>query len=100
MEISLPRDLMSDEEWSLFEHFIVAVRAPNGRKPTNHRLVLDGIFLDCAHRITLAGPAGRLWQMVERLQAVSTVDLGGPLGRHTRSVEPKRGRPGRPADDR
>jgi transposase len=35
---------MSDAEWSLFEHFILAVRAPNGRKPTNHRLVLDGIF--------------------------------------------------------
>jgi transposase len=35
---------MSDDEWSLFEHFILAIRAPNGRKPTNHRLVLDGIF--------------------------------------------------------
>jgi len=35
---------MSDEEWSLFEHFILAIRAPNGRKPSNHRLVLDGIF--------------------------------------------------------
>lgn len=28
----------------VFERFILAVRAPNGRKPTNHRLVLDGIF--------------------------------------------------------
>jgi transposase len=44
MEISLARDLMSDEEWAFFERFILAVRAPNGRKPTNHRLVLDGIF--------------------------------------------------------
>ena len=35
---------MSDEEWTFFEHFILAVRAPNGRKPTNHRVVLDGIF--------------------------------------------------------
>ncbi|WP_268946179.1 MULTISPECIES: IS5 family transposase [Pseudooceanicola] len=35
---------MSDEEWAFFEHFILAVRAQNGRKPTNHRLVLDGIF--------------------------------------------------------
>jgi transposase len=35
---------MSDEEWAFFERFILAVRAPNGRKPTNHRLVLDGIF--------------------------------------------------------
>ena len=44
METSLPRHLMSDEEWSLFEQFILANRAPNGRKPINHRLVLDGIF--------------------------------------------------------
>lgn len=44
MESSLPRHLMSDEEWSLFEHFILAIRAPNGRKPANHRPVLDGIF--------------------------------------------------------
>ena len=44
MEAILPRDLVSDEEWSLFEHFILAICAPNGRKPTNHRLVLDGIF--------------------------------------------------------
>ena len=44
METSLARDLMSDEEWAFFERFIWIVRAPNGRKPTNHRLVLDGIF--------------------------------------------------------
>ncbi len=35
---------MSDEEWAFHEPFILAVRAPNGRKPTNHRIVLDGIF--------------------------------------------------------
>ena len=35
---------MSDEEWAFHERFILAVRAPNGRKPTDHRLVLDGIF--------------------------------------------------------
>jgi len=44
MEISLPRDLMSDDEWSLFGYVILAVYAPNGRKLTNHRLVLAGIF--------------------------------------------------------
>lgn len=27
METSLPRDLMSDDAWSLFEHFILAIRA-------------------------------------------------------------------------
>lgn len=35
---------MPDEEWAFHGHFILAVRAPNGRKPTSHRLVLDGIF--------------------------------------------------------
>lgn len=35
---------MSNEEWAFHERFILAVRAPNGRKPTDHRLVLDGIF--------------------------------------------------------
>ena len=44
METRLARDLMSDEEWAFFERFILAVRAPNGRKLTCHRLVLDGIF--------------------------------------------------------
>ena len=44
MEPSLARDLMSDEEWTFHERFILAVRAPNRRKPVNHRLVLDGIF--------------------------------------------------------
>ena len=44
METSLARDLMSDEEWAFHEGFIQAIRAPNGRKPKNHRLVLDGIF--------------------------------------------------------
>ena len=44
METSLARNLMSDEEWAFFERFILSVRAPNGRQPTNHRLVLDGVF--------------------------------------------------------
>ncbi len=35
---------MSDEEWAFFEQFILSVRAPNGRKPNDHRLVLDGVF--------------------------------------------------------
>jgi len=35
---------MLNEEWMFFEHFIRTVRAPNGRKPTNQRLVLDAVF--------------------------------------------------------
>ena len=44
METNLARDLMTNKEWAFFERFIHSARAPNGRKPTNHRLVLDGIF--------------------------------------------------------
>ena len=40
----MSRDLVSDEGWAFFERFILSARAPNGRKPANHRLVLDGIF--------------------------------------------------------
>lgn len=35
---------MSDEERAFFERFILAVRSPNGCKPSSHRLVLDGVF--------------------------------------------------------
>lgn len=35
---------MSDEEWASHEHFILGDRAPKGRKPMNHRLVLEEIF--------------------------------------------------------
>jgi len=44
METSLARDLMSNEEWAFYERFILAIRAPNGRKPMSHRSVLDGVF--------------------------------------------------------
>lgn len=43
VESCLARSLMSDEAWRFFERFILTVRAPNGRRPTNHRLGLDGI---------------------------------------------------------
>ena len=42
--MGLARNLISDDEWAFFKGFIRAVRHPNGRKPTGHRLVLDGIF--------------------------------------------------------
>jgi hypothetical protein len=44
MEAGLARDMMSVEECAFYECLILVVRAPNGRKPTNHRPVLDGIF--------------------------------------------------------
>ena len=44
METSSARNLMPDEEWVFFERLILSVRAPYERKPTKHRLVLDGNF--------------------------------------------------------
>ena len=40
----MARDLISDVEWAFFEPFIRAIRQPNGRKPLDHRRVLDGVF--------------------------------------------------------
>nr|WP_124087481.1 IS5 family transposase [Pseudogemmobacter humi] len=40
----LARNLISDDERAFFEQFIQAVRHPNGRNPSDHRLVPDGVF--------------------------------------------------------
>ena len=38
------RGLMSDEEWACLESFVIERGARSGRRPRDHRLVLDGIF--------------------------------------------------------
>ena len=38
------RDLMGDEEWAFFEPFVTTRGAHSGRRPRDHRRVLDGIF--------------------------------------------------------
>jgi transposase len=43
-EASLIRGLMSDEEWACFAPFVTNRGAHSGRRPKDHRLVLDGIF--------------------------------------------------------
>jgi transposase len=43
-EVILARLLMKDPEWAFFEQFISAIRGRGGRKASNHRLVLDGVF--------------------------------------------------------
>jgi transposase len=40
----LVRGLMSDEEWSFFAPFMVEAGPRRGRRPKDHRLVLDGVF--------------------------------------------------------
>ena len=40
----LARNLLSDDDWAFFEGFMRSVRRPNGRRPADHRRVLDGIF--------------------------------------------------------
>jgi transposase len=35
---------MSDQEWSCLEPFVMCNVASGGRRPKNHRLVLDGVF--------------------------------------------------------
>ena len=38
------RGLMSDAEWAIFEPFVVENGPRRGRRPRDHRLVLDGVF--------------------------------------------------------
>lgn len=38
------RGLMSDEEWAFFAPFVIETGPRRGRRPRNHRLVLDGVF--------------------------------------------------------
>jgi transposase len=38
------RGLMSDEEWAIFEPFLVRPSLQGGRPPKDHRKVLDGVF--------------------------------------------------------
>ncbi len=40
----MARLLMEDAEWAFFEPFIACIRGQGGRKASNHRLVLDGVF--------------------------------------------------------
>jgi len=35
---------MSDEEWSFFAPFMIEAGPRRGRRPKDHRLVLDGVF--------------------------------------------------------
>ncbi len=90
---------MPDEEWAFHERFILAVRAPNGRKPLNHRPGLDGIFW-----IARTGSPWRdlpeVRQVVQRLPPVSALDpRGAPEADHGR-IERKRAGSRRPSDDR
>ena len=68
----MARDLMLDEEWALFERFILAVRAPNGRKLADHRLVFDGIFFGS---LALA-PHGGIFQKALVSRPASTASSG------------------------
>jgi len=38
------RGLMTDKEWTFFAPFVIATGGKSGRPPSDHRLVLDGIF--------------------------------------------------------
>ena len=43
-EATVVRGLMSDNEWAFFAPFVTKVGARSGRRPKDHRLILDGVF--------------------------------------------------------
>ena len=58
-DATLIRGLMSDEEWTCLEPFVIERGARSGRRPRDHCLVLDGIFWIArdVNRRCLARPA-------------------------------------------
>ena len=49
---------MTDEEWAFFERFTLAAHGRNGRKPTDHCLVLDRVFWIAGTGTPCASEAG------------------------------------------
>jgi transposase len=42
--MAMVRGLMTDREWKFFAPFVLATGGKSGRPPSDHRLVLDGVF--------------------------------------------------------
>jgi hypothetical protein len=45
---------MDDAERAFFEPFLIAIRGRGGRPASDHRLVLDGVVLDCKNGRAMA----------------------------------------------
>lgn len=102
---------MSDEEWACFEPFVTVRGAHSGRRPRDHRLVLDGIFWlartgaqwrDLHEHFGKWSSATRMFTMSDKRSqsAISSLDAQRVVGVASGSAERDRGRRGERPDDR
>lgn len=80
------RGLMSDEEWACLEPFVIERGARSDRRPRDHRLVLDEIFLDCTDGRRQERSESAFWQMGVGLPPVPALDSVRLVGVAARSV--------------
>ena len=91
---------MSDEDWAFFAPFVIEAGPRRGRRPRDHRLVLDGVFWIARDGFGLARPARSLRQVEFGLPSIPALDALGGLGCAAGGPERERRRPRQPADDR
>jgi hypothetical protein len=65
-EDRLKRHDLSDAEWARLEPLLSA-HPRQGHRWHDHRLVIDGIFLPDPGGLPVAGSAGAVWELEDRL---------------------------------
>ena len=91
---------MSDEEWAFFEPFVIETGPRRGRRPKDHRLVLDGVFWIARTGVALARSARPFRQVEFGLPAIPALDPFGSLGCASGGAQRQRRGAGQPADGR
>ena len=79
------RGLMSDREWACLKAFAISRGAGSGRRPRNHRLVMDGIFWIARTGVALSALV--FWQVAIGLPPVPTLDTVGSVGTDPRRLQ-------------
>ena len=97
---ALVRGLMTDEEWAFFEPFVIETGPRRGRRPRDHRLVLDGVFWIARTGGGLEGSTQPFRRLELGPSSVQAVDAGRALGRDVGGVERDRRRSRQRPDDR
>ena len=65
----MPRHQLTDEQWECIGD-LLPKSARTGRPPADRRMILNAIFLDYANRFAVAGFAGRIRLLQNRLEMV------------------------------
>ena len=69
------------------ELFVIETGPKRGHPPSNHRFILDGVFLDCPYRCSVARSVGLFWALFIRLSSVQALDIERSLGHLIRNSQ-------------